>query len=83
MSGRFTPSNRAGSLISTRLPSANTASFAVLHAIASASASRATVRCCTTIASSAHGNPRRDSFALGSVARLVSCRHTCPQPVQR
>ncbi|GGQ33351.1 hypothetical protein GCM10010140_74270 [Streptosporangium pseudovulgare] len=31
----FTPSNRAGSLISTCLPSANTASFAVLHATAS------------------------------------------------
>ena len=33
--------------------------------------------------SSAHRSPRRDSFARGSAARLVSWRHTCPQPVQR
>jgi hypothetical protein len=27
--------------------------------------------------------PRRDSFARGCVALLVSCRHTCPQPLHR
>ncbi len=35
-----------------------------------------TVRCRHTIASSAHRSPRRDSFARGSAARLVSWRHT-------
>ena len=78
-----TPSNRCGSSISTRWPSARTASLAVFHDTASASATRATVRCCDTMASNAHRNPRRDSFARGSAALLVSCRHTCPQPVQR
>jgi len=33
--------------------------------------------------SSAHRSARRDSFARGSAARLVSWRDTCPQPVQR
>ncbi|GAA0898381.1 hypothetical protein GCM10009574_080200 [Streptomyces asiaticus] len=40
-------------------------------------------RCWHTIASRAHRNPRRDSFARGSAARLVSWRHTCPQPAHR
>ncbi len=69
--------------MSTRLPSARTASFAVFHDTPSPSATRATVRCWTTIPSSAHRSPRRDSFARGSAARLVSWRHTCPQPVHR
>ena len=47
------------------------------------SATRATVRCWTTIPSSAHRSPRRDSFARGSAALVVSWRHTCPQPVHR
>ena len=71
-----TPSNRVASLISTRLPSARTASLAVFHATPSPSATLATVRCWHTIASSAHRSPRRDSFARGSAARLVSWRHT-------
>ena len=33
--------------------------------------------------SSAQPNPRRDSFARGSPARVVSWRHTCPQPLHR
>lgn len=41
---------------------------------------RATMRCWTTRASSAHRRPRRESFARGSAARLVCWRHTCPQP---
>lgn len=40
----------------------------------SPSATRATVRCWHTIASSASRSPRRDSFARGSAARLVSWR---------
>ena len=35
------------------------------------------------IPSSAHRRLRRDSFARGSAARVVSCRHTCPHPVHR
>ena len=79
----FTPSNRVTSLIRTRLPSARTASFAVSHATPRPSATRATVRWATTIASSAHRSPRRESFARGAAAREVSWRHTCPQPSHR
>ena len=39
---------------------------------ANASATRATVRCAITMASNAHRRPRRDSFARGSAALLVS-----------
>lgn len=60
-----TPSNRCSSSIKTRRPSARTASLAVFHDTARASATRATVRCCTTIPSSAHRSPRRDSFRPG------------------
>ena len=70
----FTPSNRVGSLISSRLPSARTALLAVSHASPSPSATRATVRCATTIPSSAHRSPVRESFARGSAAALVSWR---------
>ena len=79
----LTPSNRAGSLISSRLPSARTASLAVFQATPSPSATRATVRCWTTIPSSAHRSPARDSLARGSAAALVSWRHTRVQPVHR
>jgi hypothetical protein len=58
------------------LASARTASLAVFHATPSPSATRATVRCCTTMASSAQRRPRRDNLARGSAARLVSWRHT-------
>lgn len=78
-----TPSNRCGSSISTRLPSARTASFAVFQLTASPSAIRATVRCCTTIPSSAHRSPRRDSLALGSAAFVMSWRHTWQQSAHR
>ena len=78
-----TPSNRPGSSIRARLPSARTASLAVSHATASPSATRATVRCLSTIASNAHRSPRRESFARGSAAALVSWRHTCPQCAHR
>ena len=63
------------------LPSARTASFAVPHATPRPSATRATVRCWTTMPSSAHRSPRRDNLARGSAALVVSWRHTCPQPV--
>ena len=78
-----TPSNRAGSLIRTRLPSARTASLAVFQATAKASATRATVRCWTTSAVSAHRSAARDNLARGCAALVVSCRHTRPQPVHR
>jgi hypothetical protein len=35
-----------------------------------------TVRCWNTMACNAHRNARRDSFARGSAARLMSWRHT-------
>ncbi len=78
-----TPSNRSGSPIRIRCPSARTASLAVCHATPRPSATRDTVRCCTTSPTSAHRSPARETFALGSAARVVSCRHTCPQPPQR
>jgi len=71
-----TPSNRAGSAIRTRFPSARTASLAVFHATPSASATRATVRCWTTRPVKAHANPARETFARASAALLVSWRHT-------
>jgi hypothetical protein len=70
------PSNRSTSSMRTRLPSARTASLAVFQATPRPSATRATVRWPTTIPSSAHRRPRRDNFARGSAARLVSWRHT-------
>ena len=33
--------------------------------------------------SNAHRSAPRESLARGCAALLVSCRHTCPQPVQR
>lgn len=51
---------------------ARTASLAVFHDTANASAIRARARCCTTSATSAHRNAARDSFERGSAARLVS-----------
>ena len=72
-----TPSRRCGSLINIRRPSSSTALFAVFQVTASASATRATDRCCTTIACSAQASARRDSFARGCAARLMSRRHTC------
>ena len=56
----------------THLPSARTASFAVFHPAPRSSATRATVRCCTTTPSSAQRSPRREIFARGSAARVVS-----------
>jgi hypothetical protein len=78
-----TPSNRWGSAIRTRWRSARTASFAVFQATSRASATRATVKCWTASASSPQRKARRDSFALGAAARLVSCRQTCPQAAHR
>ena len=67
-----TPSNRLGSPINTRRPSARTASLAVSHATANASATRATVKWCTTRASNAHRTAALDSLAYGSAAAVVS-----------
>ena len=49
------------SLISTRRPSSSTALLAVSHDTASASATRAIVRCCTTMACNAQRSAVRDS----------------------
>lgn len=46
-------------------------------------AKRATVRPWTTIPSSAHRNPRRESFSRGSAAIFVPWCHTCPQSAHR
>ena len=67
----------------TRRPSAGTASLAVFGVTARASAIRATVRCWTTSPSSVQRSARRDSFARGPAARLVSCRQRCPRSVHR
>jgi hypothetical protein len=56
---------------------------AVFRATLRPSAIRATVRCWTTIASSAHRSPRRDNFTRGSAARVVSWRHTCEHSAHR
>ncbi len=79
----LTPSNRRGSAISTRRPSASTASLAVFHETPRPSAILATVRCWQTSAVNAHRNPPLDRRALGSAAADRSCRHTCPQLSQR
>jgi hypothetical protein len=78
-----TPSNRAGSSIRTRRPSARTASFAVFHDTPRPSATRATVRCWHTMPTSAHRSPALEIFALGSAAIDVSWRHTRPHPGHR
>jgi hypothetical protein len=57
--------------------------LAVSHATANPCAIRATVRCCTTSASSAHRTAARDSFAFGSAAAMVSWRHTRRQVLHR
>lgn len=67
-----TPSNRTGSSISTRRPSARTASFAVSHATARASSTLATVRCWVTSANSAQCTGVRESLARGSATATVS-----------
>ena len=64
----LTPSKRSGSSIRTRWPSASTALLAVFHDTARPSATRATLRCWHTRASSAHRRARRDSLARGSAA---------------
>lgn len=48
----------------------------VFQDTSSPSARRATVSCWITIPSSADRSPRRDNFARGSAAWLVSWRHT-------
>lgn len=78
-----TPSNRAGSSISARCPSARTALLAVCQATPSPAAIRVTARWSITSASSAHLTPPRDSFAFGSAARVVSSRHEIPQVAHR
>ena len=78
-----TPSNRPGSAIRTRRPSASTASLAVSHATSRASATRATVTCWSTSASNAHRTADRVSFAFGAAAAVVSWRHTRRQVSHR
>ena len=56
---------------------------AVCHDTASASATRATVRCWTTIASNAQASAVTDNFAPGAAAALISRRQTCPQSAHR
>lgn len=57
--------------------------LAVFHDTARASATRATDKCWHTMASNAHLNARRDSFARASAMLLVSCRHTWAHPAHR
>ena len=65
----LTPSNRVGSSIRTRLPSARTASLAVFHATAEALGDPGDGQVLAPRSpSSAHRSPRRDSFARGSAA---------------
>jgi hypothetical protein len=71
LADRCTPSNLAGSSNSTRVPSARTTSLAVFDATPSPPAKRATVRRATTIPSSAHRSPRRESLARGSAAKVL------------
>lgn len=68
-----TPSNQVGSSISTQRPSARTASFAVCHDTARASAIRAIVRCQMTSPTRAQRTAALDSFVRGSAAFVVSC----------
>ncbi len=79
----FTPSNRCGSAINTRRPSASTASLAVFHETPSASAILATLKCWHTSAVNAHRRPLRDSRARGWADLLVSRCHTYPHRAQR
>src|SRR5690606_4213334 len=67
-----TPSRRAGSAISSRCPSARTASLAVFQDTASPSATRAMDRWPTTIPTSAHRSPVREILARGCAAAVVS-----------
>lgn len=64
-------SKRCESLINTRLPSASTELLAVFHPTESPTATRATVRCCMTIAVSAHRNARR-------YCRVCECHRRTP-----
>ena len=77
----FTPSNRCGSAINTRRPSASTASLAVFHETPSASAILATLKCWHTGAVNAHRRPLRDSRARGWADLLVcpAATHTRTQ----
>ena len=74
-----TPSKRAGSSISSRFPSARTASLAVCQATPSPAATRAIERWSMTRASSAHRIPPRESFARSAAAAVVSSRQWHPQ----
>ncbi len=74
--GPFPQAARRTRRAMTATASGRTASLAVFQATPSPSATRATVRCCTTMPSSAHRRPRRESLVRGSAARLVSWRHT-------
>ncbi len=79
----LTASNWPRSSLSTRCPSARTASLAVLHATASASATPATVRCWSTSTSNTHRAADLVGFGLGSAAAVVSCRHIRRQLLRR
>ncbi len=70
----LTPSNRCGSSMRRRLPSARIALFAVCQNTPRPAAARETVRWSTTSASSAQPSPPREIFALAGAARVVSCR---------
>lgn len=66
--------------MSTRRPSARTASLAVCQDTPSPAATRDTVRWSITIPSSAHRIPRRDSFARSAAAAVRSSRQERPHP---
>lgn len=79
----LTPSRRCGSSMRTRRPSFITAVYAVCQDTPRWFATRATLKWSTTSSVSAHLNAPRESFDLGSTARVMSCRQSRPQPEQR
>ena len=81
-----TRSNRAGSSIRRRRPSAMIAAFAVFHETPRPAAGRETVRWSTTIPSNAHAGPPREIFDRAGAAALVACprvRAQCEQEHRR
>ena len=67
-----TPSKRVGSLIRTLRPSARTAALAVFQATPSALATRVTVRCWQTIATSAQRTERQPGSWLRGLADVLA-----------
>ncbi len=69
--------------MSRRLPSASTAVFAALQDTPRPAATRVTVRWSMTTPRNAHSTPRREIFARGAAAFVMSCRHARRQCAHR